>query len=87
MPSTLASTICPRPADPTAPANWRIVITEPIPAPSYIRIGDEPYSENVDVWKCTGNGPYLLRLAKNISRAHPDGAPITVLKSVEEVRR
>ena len=47
MPPTLAPSTCPRPGLPADPANWRIAITERIPAPSYIRIGDELYSENV----------------------------------------
>lgn len=65
------------------PQSYTIPVTEPIPAGAYIRVGDEQRGENLDVFECTGTGPYLLRLARNFTGTYMAGTPVTVLKVAE----
>ena len=80
---TLAATIAPvrnvHPRDSLYDQNWVITLTEPVPDGCVLRIGEPPYSEPVRVEKCTGSGPYVVKLVNRISKAHPAGTPVTVL--------
>jgi hypothetical protein len=83
MPPTLATSIAPvrnvHPTDPLHKHNWVITLTEAVPDESVLRIGDPPHSEPVTVEQCTGNGPYVVKLANRISRPHCAGTSVTVI--------